>query len=357
MLAVVEGCGQTLIPALLDPHADPDALLRGPSRLPPAARRRLRDPDLPARAAEWRAGAARHAQTVLTPADTDYPGRLRDAPLRPLVLFVRGDLARLCSRERAVAIVGSRTPTAYGCAAARDFATSLARAGFTLWSGLAAGIDAIAHRTALALGTPTVAVLAGGLDRVYPAAHAGLAADIEARDGLLVAESPPGAQARRGHFPRRNRLLATAVDAVLVVEAGRASGSLHTVRFAADAGVDVFAVPGPYTSPRSVGCHQLIADGAQIASDPQDLLRRLGADLSRRGVATTTRVDLSADALAIVSALQQGPRPTDLVRRETALEAGAFLRALLALTQADQVQTLPGDLLAIRAATDANLSR
>jgi hypothetical protein len=128
------------------------------------------------------------------------PSACATAPLRPLVLFAKGDLALLASRSPSLALVGSRTPTPYGVAAAEDFAARLAAAGVVLWSGLAYGIDAIAHRQALAAGTPTVAVLAGGLDVVYPALHAELAEQVVARGGLLLAEAPPGQRATRGHF-------------------------------------------------------------------------------------------------------------------------------------------------------------
>ncbi len=342
-LAVAEGCGPGLVAALLDPDSDPEVLLRDPPRLPPAVRRRLLDPDLAAHAARWRAAAHAAGQTVLTPDDVRYPGRLRCAPQRPNALFARGALDLLDGARPAVAVVGSRTPTPYGVAAAEDFAAHLGRAGFVLWSGLAIGIDAVAHRTALTTGSPTVAVLAGGLDRVYPPAHEPLAQRIAVQGGLLLGETPPGTRAQRGHFPRRNRLLA-ACDAVLVVEAGLSSGTLHTARHAADAGVDVFAVPGPYGSPRSQGCHALIADGAQIAADPADLLRRLGANAALRGDAAPEAA-LGADAAAILDALRSGPRPVDLVQRETKLARGPFLAALDAAVGAGLVRDVPGDLL------------
>jgi DNA processing protein len=215
-----------------------------------------------------------------------------------------------------------------------------------VWSGLAVGIDAAAHRAALAAAAPTVAVLAGGLDRVYPIEHEALARDIAARGGLLLSEAPPGRGARRGHFPRRNRIMAWGVDAVLVVEAGLASGSLHTAHFAAEAGVSVFAVPGPYTSRRSQGCHALIADGAQIARDPEDLLRRLGVDAALGSDAPALDLELGADETALLAVLEQGPRPSDLVQREAALPSSRYLDALLSLTGKGLVRALPGDLVA-----------
>lgn len=345
-LALAEGFGPSPVPALLDPSAAPDEALHTTRRLPPAVRARLEDAGLGTRARALLEAATRAGLTVLTPVCDGYPARLREVPLRPLVLFARGELDLLRSTRRSCAVVGSRTPTPYGIAAAETFSAALARAGFALWSGLAVGIDAAAHRTALAVGAPTVAVLAGGLDQVYPTEHQRLAEEIVTGGGLLLSELPPGCRAQRGHFPRRNRIMAWAADAVLVVEAGLSSGSMHTARFAADAGVSVFAVPGPYTSRRSQGCHALVADGAQIARDPEDLLRRLGIDTALHPGADGQNLDLDADQTAILTVLEQGPRPSDLIERESGLQSGRYLNALFALTSKQLVRALPGDLLA-----------
>ena len=349
LLAVAEGLGPACCSTLLAPDLDPErALAQPPPDLPPAVQRRLADRDRLVRtAAAWVAAAANEGLTLLTPSCADYPERLREMPLRPLVLFARGPCELLRGPRHAVAVVGSRTPTPYGQEATAHFGSELARAGVLIWSGLAYGIDALAHQAALRAGTPTVAVLAGGLDRIYPSTHATLAAAILAAGGLLLTELPPGMPATRGHFPRRNRILAGAVAATLVVEAGLASGSLLTARFAAEVGSQVFAVPGPYASPRSRGCHDLIADGAQIACDPEDVLRRLGLSAAvARG--ESEGLELPADASAILRVLAAGARPKDLVQRETRLERGAFLRALLHLTGSGCVDCLPGDLLAVR---------
>ncbi len=271
-------------------------------------------------------------------------------PLRPLVLFAKGNATLLNDSRPAITIVGSRNHSPYGEAASKDFAHALARAGVILWSGLAYGIDSLAHKAALTAGTPTVAVLAGGLDRIYPAQHAYMADRIVAEGGLLLAETPPGMRPTRGHFPRRNRILAAAAQAVLVIEAGIASGSLHTARFAADVGTPVFALPGPYTSIRSLGCHSLIADGAQIAVSPEDLLRRLGIERDLHGTESsvdTPQLECSADETAILKLLQGGPRPCDLVAREARMPEQRYLQALLNLQGSGAVLGLPGDLLAL----------
>ncbi|MGA0059429.1 MAG: DNA-processing protein DprA, partial [Planctomycetota bacterium] len=240
LLAVAEGIGPGMVTALLDPDIGADALRPDAGLdLPPAPRRRLLSGRLRAEAQAWLDKAERHGQQVLTRADARYPGALRHAPLPPLTLFAAGEVD-LLARTPSIAVVGSRTPTPYGIAAAHDFCAALARAGVVLWSGLAFGIDAIAHESAHAAGAPTVAVLAGGLDRPHPAAHEALARRILAAQGLCLSESPPERAPTRGHFPRRNRILAGAADAVLVVEAGDRSGTLHTARFAADAGRPVF---------------------------------------------------------------------------------------------------------------------
>ena len=342
LVAAAEACAPTPLTALLDPDLDPArALVDPPAQVPPAARARLRHRDeLEAIAARWLSDAAAAGLHVLTPASPHFPPRLLRAPLRPLVLFARGDLAALDAHaRRSITIVGSRTPTSYGVAATRDFATACARAGLVIWSGLALGVDGIAHASAIAASTPTVAVLAGGLDAIYPRAHAGLADALLAGGGLWLSEAPPGLRATRGHFPRRNRILAVATEAVLVTEAGLASGTLHTAAFAGDAGTTVFAVPGAYTSPRSRGCHQLLVDGALLAVDPEDLLRNLDILAPPEN---TTDAGCSADAIALLRLVEVGPRPEDLLWRESRLERPAYARALLELTQKGLVELLAG---------------
>ena len=346
LLAVAEGCGPGMVADLLDPELDADRALVAPPPLPRAAAGRLRSPELRSTAQAWLDRAADHGLAVVTPADPSYPERLRHAPLRPNALFVRGPVELLAAERPRIAIVGSRTLTAYGDGATRDFAGAAARAEIVIASGLAYGVDALAHHAAIEHDVPTVAVLAGGLDRIYPARHAALADEIVRRGGVLLAETPPGVRAQRGHFPRRNRILAGLAHAVLVVEAGLKSGSLHTARFAADYGVPVFAVPGPYTSPRSLGCHAIIANGAQIAVSPEELLRELGvAEAMQDPGADERRLECSADEEAVLRVLREGPRPTDLVAREAGLATGAFLVAVTKLREKGRVRSLPGDQL------------
>jgi len=176
-----------------------------------------------------------------------------------------------------VAIVGSRRPSPYGEAVAEQLAADLARAGVVVVSGLALGIDAAAHRGALAGGGVTVAVMGTGVDIVYPAAHSKLAEEIVAAGGALVSQFPDGTAPRRHNFPARNWTMAALSDAVVVVEAAEGSGALITADAALELHKEVLAVPGSVFSPLSVGTHQLIRDGALLAQNARDVLAALGA--------------------------------------------------------------------------------
>jgi DNA processing protein len=358
MLALAEGFGEGLVQALLAPDLDPRPWLAAPPEppeLPPRAAARLRDPGLAAEAAAVRCAAAREGLHVLTPDRPDWPPQFEAMPLRPLVLFARGNLAALQQRP-AAAVIGSRTPTPYGTEAAHQFAAALAHAGICLWSGLARGIDGIAHDTCTKAGVPTVAVLAGGLDRIYPPEHRPLAERILAGGGCLLSELPPGRTARRGHFPRRNRLIAVGTPSVVVIEASLSSGALHTARFAAECSSTVFALPGPWASERSQGCHRLIQEGASLLESPETLLRDLGVQAQQTGQQALALTG-SADELAILQHLQRGPRPSDLLQRESALDRATFLRALFTLHGRGIVQRLAGDLWSRAASQQGPTSR
>ncbi len=351
LLAAAEGMGQGMVSALLDPHLDPEATLANPPvDLPAAALRRLAKPDLEAEVAGWLQESERRGWRVLTPATAEYPAKLRMSPLRPLVLFAYGEIELLSSTRTAVAVVGSRSASAYGESAAWAFAGALTRAGLPLWSGLALGIDSIAHRACLSQSSPTVAVLAGGMDQIYPPQNRQLFDNIVATGGLCLSELPPGHRPGRGHFPRRNRILAQSCEAILVVEAGVTSGSLHTANFGAQAGIPVYAVPGPFTSARSRGCHRLIAEGAGIAACPETLLRSLGVDMALQAdddQADSEELARTADESALLEILTLGPRPADLARRESGLSEETFLSLVLELASEGRLLQLPGDLLAL----------
>jgi DNA processing protein len=225
--------------------------------------------------------AAKVGARVVVPGDDEWPERLAQIPVPPYCLWVRGPLDLAETVERSVAIVGSRTATGYGEQVAADLAAGVARRGWSVVSGAAFGIDGSAHRGALAVDGATIAVLAGGVERPYPAAHATLISRI-ARDGLVVSEVAPGSAPMKSRFLARNRLIAGMTRGTIVVEADLRSGSRNTVKHAIEAGRHVGAVPGPTTSMTSAGCHQEIRDGRAVlvtsADEVIDLVGDLGDD-------------------------------------------------------------------------------
>jgi len=214
-----------------------------------------------------------HGIRILTDADPRYPELLRQIPDPPGVLFLRGELKP--QDGLAIAIVGTRHPTQYGLRQAGRLAASLARAGLTIISGLARGIDGAAHRGALEAGGRTLAVLASGVLNIYPPEHEKLAAEVAAQ-GALVSEAPPRGEPLAGAFPQRNRLISGMALGAIIVEAADRSGALITARHAMEQGREVFAVPGRIEDRTSRGCHRLIRDGAKLIESPDDVLEELG---------------------------------------------------------------------------------
>lgn len=217
--------------------------------------------------------AARVGVRFVALGEPEYPALLREIPDAPPILAVRGEVGAL--KREAAAIVGSRNASALGLAMTQRLATGLGRAGYVVVSGLARGVDAAAHRAALANGT--VAVLAGGHRNIYPAEHEALVEEIVAAGGAVVSEMPLGWEARGRDFPRRNRIVSGISLGVVVVEAARRSGSLITARFAAEQGRDVFAVPGHPLDPRAEGPNDLIAQGATMCLDAGQIVSALDA--------------------------------------------------------------------------------
>lgn len=248
----------------------------------------LRQPDRAAlaRARAWLAAPGRH---LLGWHDPDYPPQLRRTPNPPPALFVAGEPARLW--HPGIAVVGSRAPTPGGREHAREFAHAFAASGLAVVSGLAAGIDTAAHEGALEAGGLTVAVLGTGPDVAYPRANAGLLERIAA-SGVVVSEHPPGTGPHRGHFPSRNRILAGLALGTVVVEAALRSGALITARLAAEAGREVFALPGSIRNPLARGCHRLIRDGAALIEGPGEAIDALAAQAAE--LATDLRARLCA---------------------------------------------------------------
>jgi len=263
--------------ALLDHQRSPAAALREgvafwrACRLSEAQVSALLQPEQAVleRAKQWLAEPAHH---VVGWCDPDYPPLLRRSPNAPFALFVAGDPALLW--HPGVAIVGSRAATPAGRDNAAAFARAIANAGFVVASGLAAGVDAAAHEAALDAGGLTLAVLGTGADVAYPRGHATLHRRI-AEAGAIVSEHLPGTSARAEHFPSRNRILAGLSLGTLVVEAAERSGALITARQAADAGREVFALPGSIHNPLARGCHRLIREGAGLVETAQEVIAAL----------------------------------------------------------------------------------
>ncbi|MCY4472581.1 MAG: DNA-processing protein DprA [Kistimonas sp.] len=218
--------------------------------------------------------------TILCLVDDRYPPLLKTIADPPVVLYVKGDPRHLSSQQ--LAIVGSRKASTTAMEAAYRVATQISAARIIITSGLAKGVDSMAHRGALDQGGHTVAVLATGIDLVYPRAHTQLAEKI-CQQGALVSEFPLGTQPVPGHFPRRNRIISGLGMGVLVVEAGVASGSLITARYALDQGRDVLAMPGSVSNPGARGCHALIRDGACLVENAEQILEELTSCLARPG--------------------------------------------------------------------------
>jgi DNA processing protein len=275
-LTQVPGMGPARIETLLSAfqtalgaYSAPFALLRDLPGFSRAAASALKATPLDTGRKTAEAAAAVGAE-ILIPTDRGYPETLRTIPDPPPVLFALGNADLLAGS--AVAIVGSRDHTSYGAGVCRAIATAAAEAGVVVVSGMARGLDAVAHTAALDAGGTTVGVLGNGLGVVYPAANRSLYERVD-RDGLLLTEFPPGERPRVGSFPRRNRLISGLCRVTVVVEAAVGSGALITAGTALDQGREVMAVPGNITSPVSAGCNQLIRDGAAPLLEPGDFLQ------------------------------------------------------------------------------------
>jgi DNA processing protein len=222
---------------------------------------------------------------VIRPGDAQYPSILDAIPDPPVALFVSGSPAALV-KPLNIAIVGSRRATIAGRQFARSLSSDLGRAGLVVVSGLAAGIDGAAHRGAIEAHSTTIAVVGGGLCRIYPAGHRGLANEIVATGGAIVTEYPPTSTPRPANFPERNRIISGLTAGVVVVEASTRSGSLITARMALEQGREVMAVPGHIAAGSHAGCHRLIKQGAALVEDSTDVLQMLGLEPSTAVSAT-----------------------------------------------------------------------
>lgn len=353
-LAMTEGIGPVLARRLLAVfglpqgiwQADPEAL----RAVAPAgvAARLLSTPTVQQREriAATLAWAQVPGQSVITLADANYPPGLLQIADPPLLLYVRGNPALLAGN--ALAVVGSRNATAQGVQHAGRFSEELSRAGITIVSGLALGIDAAAHAGGLAGPGSTVAVIGTGIDLDYPQRNRALAQRI-AEGGCIISEYALGTPPLAANFPRRNRLISGLSRAVLVVEAAAQSGSLITARMAAEQGRDVFAIPGSIHAPLSKGCHQLIRQGAKLVETTQDILDELPgwpglpkqqADVQATSSPATEDVDPASRQL--LQSLGHDPVDADTLAQRCGLDPAALAGSLLTLELQGWVELLPG---------------
>lgn len=267
-----------------------------------------------------------HAIQVVTIHDPAYPSLLKEIHYPPPVLYVRGNTEAL--HHTALAVVGTRRPTLYGLDSAKQLVEPVARQGISIVSGLALGIDAVAHRAALSQHGPTVAVLGCGVDRVYPWQHRELADQMIAEQGAIISEFPLGAEPERHHFPQRNRIISGLSRAVLLVEAGEKSGALITAKFAVEQNREVLIVPGNITSPQSVGPLNWLKLGATAVTSAADILAVYS--LSSTITPKPKNIPPLDDPIeaAIVHHLQSGPHHIDSLSETCRLDTSVISAAL-----------------------------
>jgi DNA processing protein len=284
--------------------------------------------------------------SVLRADEEGYPPSLAEIPDPPSLLYIRGKIEP--ADQIAIALVGSRKCTSYGLRIAEKLATSLARVGLTVVSGLARGIDAAAHRGALNGGGRTLAVLANGLSEIYPPEHEELARDVAA-SGAIISESPMRQGPLAGLFPQRNRIISGLSLGVVVVEATPRSGSLSTAKHATEQNREVFAVPGPVDSLPSRGCHFLIRDGARLVETVDDILEELGplvrevkARPEEPGIRHPAELSLTDQERTLLGRLDDHPVSVDELIVGSGLTASQVMATLSVLEMRRLVRRQPG---------------
>ena len=357
---MVKGIGAVRFKALLDHFGDPARAWNAPADA-------LRYAGLPAKAVEnlltlrkhvsleqvWHNLQAQNIQ-VFTWDDEDYPRLLKEIDQPPPVLYLRGTLKP--EDEWAVAIVGTRRSTAYGRQVAEEIAAGLARSGVTVVSGLAVGVDTIAHTATLRAGGRTLAVLGTGVDQIYPPGNHHLAEEI-IHQGALISDYPPGTRPDAANFPPRNRIISGLTRATIVVEAGESSGALITANFALEQNRDVYAVPGGIFSPQSKGTNRLIQQGAAPLLSVEDILTELNMELVVEH--KQARLALPEDPLeaAILKLLRQEPLHVDEIGVQSGLQIAQVSAALTMMELKGLVRQVGGmQYVALReAAADYNI--
>lgn len=269
----------------------------------------------------------RHNLSIVTRGDQNYPATLKETYDAPALLFYRGELP--ADSEKLIAVVGTRSFSAYGKAATVTLVRELVRTGLTIVSGLARGVDALAHETTLEVGGRTIAVLGSGLDQanIYPREHLRLAQRIIEAGGAVMSEYPPGVGPERHHFPERNRIIAGLSLGTLVVEAPETSGALITAKIALDCNREVMAVPGSIFERTAAGTNGLLKLGARLVTSAADVLDALQLSAQTVSSAPIT-ADLTDTERAIIAAVVGGPRHVDEIGAMTNLDAATLLSTL-----------------------------
>lgn len=273
---------------------------------------------------------------TISPQDNNYLQIINTIALVPRKLHYIGYLPQ--HRLPTVAIVGTRKPTRYGIEVTHMLATDLAKKGVVIISGMALGIDAIAHKAAIEAGGTTIAVQANGLSRLYPATNRQLGEDIVRKGGAIISEYDPDTSARKHQFHERNRIVSGLADAVLITEASARSGTLNTARHALEQGKDIFVIPGNITSSQSAGCNQLLRQGATPVTCVNDILEVIAPDL----ITSQASLPLGDNPLQskILELLQAGVRDGDDLLRQCDVTAGEFATELTMMEIAGHIRAL-----------------
>lgn len=283
-------------------------------------------------------GLNRSGITCITQYSKYYPEKLRHVTNPPFCLFAKGNLELL--ETKSVAIVGTRNPTAYGRSATKDIAKGLAENGLTIVSGMASGVDGIAHETALECNGNTIAVLGAGFNHIYPSQHFELSKKIET-NGLLLTEYKPSTEVVGYNFPIRNRIIAGLSEAVIITEAGEKSGSLHTKEYALDCGRDVYAVPGSIYSKQSFGTNRLIKSGQSIClTDYKEVLERLNIKVN---IVQRNTIQLTLEQMQIVKVLEDGEKHFDEIANICKLDTKTLNSCLTTLQIRGIIKKLSGN--------------
>jgi DNA processing protein len=274
----------------------------------------------------------------LTLKSSDYPQKLRHIATPPSRLFIQGENVKELLAKPSITVVGSRKLSAYGKTVTSQLVSELAKAGLVIISGLALGVDSLAHKSALEAGGLTIAVLPSGLDRIYPASHYGLARQILQQGGALITEYPPGEKVYKDHFIARNRIASGLGDALLITEAAEKSGTLHTANFALEQGRPVLAVPGNITSPTSAGTNNLIKVGATPVTSADDIFQALGIEQATAEKRAPTSSNPNEQVL--LDLLFSGLSDGDQLLEQSTLELRIFNQTLSMLEIRGQIRPL-----------------